>query len=93
MNNTKAYPVEKARYDLIRKIDAAVGEAKMDDEWRREFMTYQVKQRDAEIRGEEKKARETAKKLYEMGLSIDQIVQAVSYPVEVIEKWLGLARV
>jgi len=39
---------------------------------------------------EEKAKREITKNLYEMGLSVDQIVQAVSSPVEVVKKWLGL---
>lgn len=43
--------------------------------------------------GREMQARETAKNLYDMGLNIDQIVQAVRYPEEVIEKWLGLLTV
>ncbi len=46
--------------------------------------------RAAEDRGKETQARETAKNLYDMGLNIDQIVQAVKYPAEVIKQWLGL---
>jgi len=82
---------------LIRKIDAAVGETKMGDGWRREFMTYQVKQRDARLsgiaEGEERKAKETAKKLYQRGNSPADIADIVGYAVEVIEKWLELATI
>ncbi len=46
--------------------------------------------RAAEDRGKETQAREMAKNLYDMGLNIDQIVQAVRYPVEVIKQWLDL---
>ncbi len=46
--------------------------------------------RAAEDRGKETQARETAKNLYDIGLNIDQIVQAVKYPAEVIKQWLGL---
>ncbi len=41
--------------------------------------------------GRDTQAKETAKNLYDMGLNIDQIVQAVRYPSEVIKQWLGLA--
>ncbi len=40
--------------------------------------------------GRDTQAKETVKNLYDMGLNIDQIVQAVKYPVEVIKQWLGL---
>lgn len=40
--------------------------------------------------GELKKARETAKKLYEMGLDTEKIAQAVGYAVETVKEWLGL---
>ncbi len=40
--------------------------------------------------GRDTQAKETAKNLYDMGLNIDQIVQAVRYPSEVIKQWLGL---
>lgn len=35
MNDAKNYPVEDSDNELIRRIDAAVGEAKMNGEWRR----------------------------------------------------------
>ena len=37
---------------MIGKIEEAVGLAKKSDEWRRNFMMYQERQRTAEIRGE-----------------------------------------
>ena len=43
-----------------------------------------------EQRGELKKARESAKKLYEMGMATKEIAQVVGYPVEEVEEWLGL---
>ncbi len=47
--------------------------------------------RAAEDRGRDTQAKETANNLYDMGLNIDQIVQAVRYPAEVIKQWLGLS--
>ncbi len=51
INDPKAAGAPGARLPLIEKMEQAVGEAKMDDEWRRNYMTYQVHQRDAEIKG------------------------------------------
>ena len=42
-----------------------------------------------EQRGELKKAKESAKKLYEMGMATKEIAQVVGYPVEEVEEWLG----
>ena len=54
MNDTDAFPVENTDNALIRKIEHAVEQAKQDDDWRRAYMTYQIKQRDAELRGEQR---------------------------------------
>jgi len=40
--------------------------------------------------GELKKAKEAAGKLYEMGLDIEKIAQAVGYAAETVRGWLGL---
>ncbi len=37
--------------------------------------------------GELRKAKESAKKLYEMGLATEEIAQVVGYPAEVVEGW------
>jgi len=97
MNDTKSYSVESSDNELIKRIDAAVGVAKNDSEWRRAYMTYQARIWDAEdvgeARGEEKAKMEMARSLYADGVSIEKIVKYVKYPMEVIEKWLGLATV
>ena len=54
MNDTEAFPVEDTDNALIQKIEHAVEQAKQDDDWRRAYMTYQIKQRDAELRGEQR---------------------------------------
>lgn len=43
-----------------------------------------------EQRGELKKAKESAKKLYEMGMVTEEIAKVVGYLVEEVEEWLGL---
>lgn len=42
------------------------------------------------MKGELKKAREVAGKLYEMGIDIDRTAQAVGYAAETVKGWLGL---
>ena len=84
MNNTKSYPVESTQYDLIKKIDAAVAYAKQDEEWRRAYMTYQANQRDAELRGDERRAKEYALNMYNDGLTVEKISKYVGYAVEIV---------
>lgn len=47
-------------------------------------------ERVGEQRGELKKAREAAKRLYEMEIDVDRIAQAVGYAVETVKQWLGV---
>ncbi len=48
-------------------------------------------ERNGELRGEFKKAQETAWKLHEMGLDMEKIAQAVGYAVETVKEWPGLS--
>ncbi len=95
MNNTKDYPVESTQYGLIKKIDAAVADAKRDEEWRRAYMTYQANQRDAELRGEargdERRAKESALNMYSDGMTVEKISKYVGYAVDVVKKWVGIS--
>jgi len=45
---------------------------------------------DIRMESEQKKAQEVAGNLYEMGVEIEKIAQAVGYAVETIKGWLGL---
>jgi len=94
MNNTKDYPVESTRYGLIKKIDAAVADAKRDEGWRRAYMTYQANQREAELRGEargdERRAKESALNMYSDGIAVEKISKYVGYAVDVVKKWVGI---
>lgn len=51
MNDSNAYPIEATDNDLIRLIDRRVEESLKNVEWRNAYMTFQMKQRDAELRG------------------------------------------
>ena len=83
MNDTKAYPVEETDCDLVKKIEQAVGMAKKDNEWRRAFMTYQIHQRAAELRGEERGEKcgehrakmESAKRMLLRNLPVESVVE------------------
>lgn len=48
-------------------------------------------ERRGEIRGEEKKAKESAKNFYAMGLSVEDIAKGIGYTLETVREWLGLA--
>ncbi len=41
--------------------------------------------------GELRKAMESARKLHEMGMPTEDIVQVVGYPMEVVQGWPGMA--
>ena len=47
INNPGAYPVQKSKVELIHQIETAVEEANQDEEWRRMYMTWQIRQREA----------------------------------------------
>ncbi len=104
MNNTKSYPVKETENSLIRRIERAVRTAKQNDDWRRNFMTYQVRYRSAVLEGEqrgieigqqrgiEQKARETALLLQRLGkLSTQEIAAAVGYDLATVSAWLSPA--
>ena len=54
INNPGAYPVQKSKVELIHQIETAVEEANQDEEWRRMYMTWQIRQREAELLGEKR---------------------------------------
>ncbi|MBQ3269743.1 MAG: hypothetical protein IJH09_07460 [Clostridia bacterium] len=45
----------------------------------------------AEQRGEERKAKETAKNLYKMGMNPVDIAKALNEALNKVQQWLGLA--
>ncbi len=46
--------------------------------------------KESEQDGRLMQAQESAKKLYEMGLDMEKIAQALGYAVETVKGWLGL---
>ncbi|HIV28563.1 MAG TPA: hypothetical protein IAA64_11360 [Candidatus Ornithocaccomicrobium faecavium] len=46
--------MQKSKVELIHQIETAVEEANQDEEWRRMYMTWQIRQREAELLGEKR---------------------------------------
>ena len=46
--------MQKSKVELIHQIETAVEEANRDEEWRRMYMTWQIRQREAELLGEKR---------------------------------------
>ena len=70
--------------EYVKKIEAAVDEAKKSREWRKEYMTLMM--RDEEM--VEKGMRRMALKLYGEGVSLDVIARAAGEDEETIQEWL-----
>ncbi len=45
--------------------------------------------KESEQQGELKKAKETARNLYKLGIEVETIAQGVGYPIETVEVWIG----
>ena len=94
MNDPKNYPDAKTGLPLIRSIDEAVDEAKMNDDWRHAFMIYQIHQMDAEKRGEKRgitigakqEKLDNAKGMLHEGLSADLISRVTGLSIAEINK-------
>ena len=69
----------------------AIQEMQMEAEQIGEQRGKQIGKQIGEQIGELRKAKESAKKLHEMGLAIEEIAQVVGYPVEVVGEWPELA--
>ena len=68
INNPGAYPVHGSKVELIRRIEEAVEEAKMDIEWREAYMMYQTRIYDAAMEARMKGLREGRAEGREKGL-------------------------
>ena len=90
MNDPKNYPDAKTGLPLIRSIDEAVDEAKMNDDWRHAFMIYQIHQMDAEKRGitigAKQEKLDNAKGMLHEGLSADLISRVTGLSIAEINK-------
>lgn len=78
INNPLAAAAAGIQLPLLQKIDRAVGEAKMDDEWRRNYMTNQIHLRDAHLigrtEGRAEREQEIVRRMFQSGATEKYIV-------------------
>ena len=98
INNPEEYPVEESKLKLIHRLDEAVETAKMSEDWRRAYMTYQTHLRDAQLEGiaiGRKEGRlegrkegllEAAKAMLQGHLPVEQIVRFTGLSQEDVQK-------
>ena len=102
INNPEEYPVEESKLKLIHRLDEAVETAKMSEDWRRAYMTYQTHLRDAQLEGiaiGRKEGRqegrlegrkegllEAAKAMLQGHLPVEQIVRITGLSQEDVQK-------
>ena len=86
--------IKYKKSEEVVDVCKAIQEMQMEAEQRGKREGEQIGRREGEQigeqRGELKKAKESTKKLYEMGMATKEIAQVVGYPVEEVEEWLGL---
>ena len=97
INDPKHFERDGTMPRLIERIDQAVNEAKMSDEWRRAYMTYQIHQRDAELRGEQRGIAigeqrgerrgilETSKKMLQAGMTVQDVARITGLSLEEVK--------
>ncbi len=90
-NSGMKYKKSEEVVDMCKAIQDMQMEARKEGEERGKQIGEQIgEQRGKQIGeqiGELRKAKESAKKLYEMGLATEEIAQVVGYPAEVVEGW------
>ncbi len=105
INDPKHYEIDGTMPRLIERIDQAVNEAKMSDEWRRAYMTYQIHQRDAELRGiaigekrgeqrgiaigEKRGILETSKKMLQAGMIVQDVARITGLSLEEVKSLIN----
>ncbi len=89
INDPKHFEIDGPMPRLIERIDQAVNEAKMSDEWRRAYMTYQIHQRDAELRGiaigEQRGMLEASKKMLQAGMTEQDVARIMGLSLEKVK--------
>ena len=86
INNPEEYPVEESKLKLIHRLDEAVETAKMSEDWRRAYMTYQTHLRDAQLEGRKEGLLEAAKAMLQGHLPVEQIVRFTGLSQEDVQK-------
>ena len=86
-NSGMKYKKSEEVVDMCKAIQDMQIEARKEGEERGKQIGEQRGKQIGEQIGELRKAKESAKKLYEMGLATEEIAQVVGYPAEVVEGW------
>ena len=81
--------VKNSKNPLVHSIEAAVREARNNEKWRHDYMTWQMYGNEKYDEGMEKgmnqKALEIAKNMLAMGLSAEQVAKATQLPLDIIK--------
>ncbi len=89
-NEERFRKVERRAVDVIEAITNSGINYDEEDEVINVCQAIQEMRKESERDGRLMQAQESAKKLYDMGLDMEKIAQAVGYAVETIKGWLGL---
>ena len=83
---------KSSKNPLVHSIDAAVQSARNNEEWRHDFMTWQMygneKYDEGKAEGEKTKAKETALRMFSKGLDVKMIAEMVGETEETVEQWV-----
>ena len=90
VNEKRFREVERRAADVIEAITNSGIKYDESEEVVDVCQAIQEMRKESEQDGRLMQAQESAKKLYEMGLDMEKIAQAVGYAVETIKEWLGL---
>ena len=96
MNNLKeiSFKDRKAIFDKLERLASQANlteeeRARLEEDWKNYndyFNTIDFAKKEGKAEGEQKKNLENAKKMKDMGLSFDIIMQVTGLPIEEIEK-------
>ena len=91
MNEKRFREVERRAVDVIEAIThAGLKYEESEGEVNMCKAIQEMRMEERQI-GELKKAQESARNLYEMGIDVEKIAQGVGYAVETVKGWLGLS--
>ena len=89
-NNSEV--VKNSKNPLVHSIDSAVKTTRNNEEWRHDFMTWQMygdeKYEEGKEEGRIEERKETVVRLFSKGLDIKLIAEVVGETEETIEQWL-----
>lgn len=73
---------------FVRRLDEAVVKAKKNEEWRHEYMTLLMRDKENVEKGRAEKAKETALSMAADGMSVEKIAQYLKVTISTVQKWI-----